>query len=140
MFPIPKCEADVEKFLYYTVYLKMLIPDRVELAKILKEALVRDKSEGKKRGKVVGFVWNEAQQKAFDAIKQAVRDNVVVRGNSELQYHLSVTARDFGFGAVLFQLNKDDQENWEMEKTQLNFPREGKELFNLFHRRFQTLR
>ena len=115
-FPVPQCGEEVEKFLYFTTYLKTLIPDRVELARIMKEAVVRKKSEEKKKkgkGEVVGFQWGVPQQEAFDAIKQAIRDTVVEGGDPKRRYYLSVTSRIYGFGSVLFELAEDEEHKLE---------------------------
>ena len=51
----------------------------------------------------------EDQQKAFDALKQAIRENVVVGGDSTQRFYLSVTANTHGFRAIFFQLAEEDE-------------------------------
>ena len=46
-------------------------------------------------------------------MKKAISTNVVVRGDPERRYYLSVTAKEHGFGAVLFQLSEIIEETFE---------------------------
>lgn len=123
-FPVPKCGEEVEAFLYLTTYLKTLIPGRTELARVMKEAVVWSQDEGKGKKVAVGFEWSEEQQNAFDQIQEAIQNNVVVGGDVQRKYYLSVVAARCGFGAVLFQLLTEDEE--KLEKTGKSFPK-GKE-------------
>lgn len=123
-FPRPRNEQEVEAFLYLTTYLQVLIPDRTHWAKVLKEAVIREKLPGKKkgRGEVVGFEWTDRQQEAFDVIKNSIRDNVVVGGDVTRRFYLSVTTTELGFGATLFQLT-DEVEKKLPEKRKDKYPK-----------------
>ena len=132
-YPIPTCEEEVEAFLHLTTYLKTLIPDRVELSNVMKGAVLRvpvEKKEGsqvkgsKKKGPIVGFQWGEAQQKAFDTLKLAIEENVVVGGDVTRRFYVSMTTSTQSFGAVFFQLTREDEE--EVERSGSKYPR-GKE-------------
>lgn len=131
-FPIPKSYAEVESFLYFTLYVKMFIPGRAEHARVLKEScpMIEDvcKPAGKKKKKGGDlskegeegeqtkkgkerrrgeFNWGEAQQKSFDAIRQSVSGNLCV-GNDRLRRHyLAVDVSRYGFGGVFFQLTEE---------------------------------
>ena len=117
-FPSPQSAKDVENFLYLTTYLKVLIPGRTELARIMKTAVIRDKKA------IVGFKWGVPQEEAFTAIKAAISENVVVRGDPGRRFYLSVCASKEGWGAVLFQLKELDEER--LETVGKGFPK-GKE-------------
>lgn len=116
-YPIPTNEKEIDGFLHLTIYLKSLIPGRTEHARILKNAIVRDKdTPSRKKGKAIGFEWTQNQQDSFDHIKKAVQNNVVVGGDAERRYYLSVCAGKHGFGGVLFQLEKEVEEKVERGK------------------------
>lgn len=121
-FPVPQNEKDIDDFLHLTIYLKQLIPGRTEHARIMKEAVIRDKST-KKKGKAIGFAWTVTQQESFEYIKKAVRDNVIVGGDPKKRYYLAVCSVNTGFGSVLFQLEDNDER--KLDKTR-GFPK-GKE-------------
>ena len=153
-YPVPRCEQEVEAFLYLTTYLKTLIPNRTELARIMKNAVIRavennskeaprketskevtsreeadmvkleergkagkKKGEGgkssRKKGEAIGFQWGKAQQDAFEEIKRAIRENVIVGGDPNCRYYVTNTATIHGFTSVLFQLSKVDEEELE---------------------------
>lgn len=119
-FPVPRCGKDIENFLYLTTYLKTLIPDRAELARVMKSAVIRGKISGTTEAETrtsksveIGFQWELKHQLAFEAIQDAIRSNVVVGGDPDKRYYLSVTAREHGFGAVLFQLSDIDELTFE---------------------------
>ena len=88
-YPPPISLAEIENFLYLTVYLKALIPGCMEHAWIMKEAVVRACNDNnrqepgmkKKLGIIIGFSWGQAQQNSFDSIKQSIRENTLIGGN-----------------------------------------------------------
>ena len=129
-YPTPRSEKEIDDFLYLTTYLKALIPGRTEHARILKEAVIRDRdSPTRKKGKAIGFNWTQKQQESFDYIKKAVIDNVIVGGDPTQRYYLSVCAGKYGFGSVLFQLDKADEVRWRegrINGKEKGFPK-GKE-------------
>ena len=51
----------------------------MELARVINEAVIY--ARDKKKKEVVGFEWKDAQQNAFDRIKEAIQNNVVVGGD-----------------------------------------------------------
>lgn len=121
-YPAPKNIAEVEAFLYMTTYLRYFIPARAEYARILKAAATyRDEPEQAEhpaskpasksmkiaRVKVpVGFNWTSEQERAFQAIKNAIINNLnaVHRGDETRQYHLATDASAHSIGGVLFKL------------------------------------
>lgn len=119
-FPTPQNEQQIDAFLHLTTYLKILIPDRTQLAKTLRESVIREKTKGK-RGKAIGFDWTERQQEALDLIKKSVRDNVVVGGDVSRRFYISVTTTESGFGAVLFQLPEEIEQT--ISKNGHKYPR-----------------
>ena len=88
-FLIPKCEKEIEAFLYLTTYLNTLIPGRTELARVMKEAVINVYKKGKQK-EVIGFEWKQEQQDAFDRMKEAIQHNIVVGGDPRKRYYLSV--------------------------------------------------
>ena len=116
-YPRLTTAAEIEAFLYMTIYLCQFIPGRTEHARILKEAIVyHPEHESEKyglawtgrRGKPVkitcGLRWEKGQEKSFQAIKEAIIKNVVFGGDDTKQYHLITEASVSALGGVLFQL------------------------------------
>jgi len=116
-YPRPTDTAEIEAFIYMTIYLRQFIPGRAEHALILQEAILyrplngdeKSKSEqASRRGKpikvVVGIKWGQEQETAFKAIKKAIIENVVYGGDERKQYHLMTDASIHAIGGVLFQL------------------------------------
>ena len=124
----PTTAAEIERFLYMTIYLCQFIPGRAEHARILKKAIIyspqhepeKDKgvqttrrgkdepAQTSRRGKPVkiacGLRWEERQEKSFQAIKNAIIENVVFGGDDTKQYHLITDTSVSALGGVLFQL------------------------------------
>jgi hypothetical protein len=122
-YPVPTNEAEIDKFLFMTTYIRKFIPGRAEYARIMKEAVVRiaesipgsgcvnsPGGEGRRSGKrkllmkAIGFEWKKEQQDAFDAIKHAIINNACWGGDPTYQYHLATDASASAYGGVLFQL------------------------------------
>jgi len=92
-YPTPDNHAEVETFLYWTPFLRRLIPGRAELARLMKG----DTNEP--------FTWTASKEQAFTAIKEAIANNAMCGGNPRAQYHLACDASKFATGGVLFQLH-----------------------------------
>lgn len=149
-FPTPRNGEEVEKFLYQTLYLKHLIPGRADYARVMKEAVIRAKRMeedngngvgeggagiGKKKGKtVIGFNWGEAQNDAFLQIKKSIRENVVVGNDIARRHYFAVTISKWGFGAVFFQLDREDED--KLEKAGKGFPRGKERVIQFISQRF----
>ena len=116
-YPRPTNLAEMETFLYMTIFLRQWIPGRAEHARLLKKA-IQNKFEvdgssptvtkyGKRerpRKIECGMKWGPEQEKSFRAIKQAIIENVVYGGDETTQYHLITDALSHAIGGVLFQL------------------------------------
>ena len=94
-WPTPTNEEELFSFLYMLPYLRTLIPGRADHGTIMKSAIKVEKivyvADGKKKilTKKMGFEWGETQQAAFEQVKKAIVDNVLVGGQDNLQYHLA---------------------------------------------------
>ena len=115
--PKPTNLAEMEAFLYMTIFLRQWIPGRAEHTKLLKKAIqYKVQVDGSsptmtKYGKrdrprkiACGIKWGPEQEKSFRAIKQAIIKNVVYGGDETTQYHLMTDASSHAIGGVLFQL------------------------------------
>ena len=148
-FPTPQNEKELEAFIYLSLYLKTLIPGRTDYVRVLKEAVIKE-VEGAKEGKrvvgkrdvgkrdvgkrVVGFLWTDAQEAAFNYIKAAIRENVIVGNDLDRRHYLSVTISKWGFGAVFFQLSKDDEDR--LERAGKGFPKGRERVIQFISQRF----
>jgi len=116
-YPRPTNAAEIEAFIYMTIYLRQFIQGRAEHARILKEAILYWQVNGDEKSKseqasrrdkpikvVVGIKWGQEQETAFKAIKKAIIENVVYGGDERKQYHLMTDASIHAIGGVLFQL------------------------------------
>lgn len=114
-WPEPQTKEEVEAFLWITPFLRVFIPGRAEHALIIKKAYLKEvpvglaagSSKKSVRTKWVDtgqFVWGDEQRKSFQAIKDAVSDNVMGGADPEAQYHLATDASKLCLGGVLFQL------------------------------------
>ena len=119
-YPVPQNLDEVNKFLYMTTYLRRFIPGRADLAMVMKRAATLETMENWQReatgrrdktGKpiwkprpVIKWEWGEPQQKAFEAIKEAIVNNATFGGKEDVQYHLMTDASKTGIGGVLSQL------------------------------------
>jgi hypothetical protein len=115
-YPVPTSEAEIDKFLFMTTYIRKFIPVRAEYARIMKEAVIKVadsipvsgsiESRGKRKlaNRTIAFEWKQEQQDAFDAIKHAIVNNACWGGDPVYQYHLATDASAYAYGGVLFQL------------------------------------
>jgi len=117
-YPQPTCLAEIERFLYLTIFLRQFIPGRVKHGRILKEAVqYTDNSDGimnrtwipngkRRHPKRVecGMQWKGKQETAFTAVKMSIIGNVVYGDDETKQYHLMTDASTYAIGSVLFQL------------------------------------
>lgn len=106
-WPTPTDEKTLMIFLLMLPYLRAIIPERANLARIMKEAMVEEvsiyKNKGKKRTTkaIVGFEWGTQQQEAFEATKYNILTRCVTAGSSDRQYHLATDASKTGLGGCL---------------------------------------
>ena len=107
----PNKQGGVDAFLNTLPFLKAFIPERADYSAIMKTAIIEEtvtvKRDGKQRSTktFVDFKWDERHRHAFDAVKQAVQDNVNSGGDVNKQYHLCTDASKTGAGGLLFQLS-----------------------------------
>jgi len=92
---VPKNRKDVRSFLGFCNYYRRFVPSFSELAVGL-TCLVSD---------YVVWTWGEAQEKSFQALKNALADTIIL-AYPDPQAHmiLDTDASDFGIGAVLSQI------------------------------------
>ena len=58
--------------------------------------------------KNAAFIWNDSAQKAFDALRQEIANNVVLKmPNFTTEFNITTDASDVGIGAVLSQVNSN---------------------------------
>ena len=117
-YPRPTNLAEIEAFLYMTIFLRQFIPGRVEYARLMKKAiqyrvesadtmnrtLVSSGKRVRSKKSECGIKWRQEQETAFEAIKKAIIENVVYGGDETRQYHLMTDASTHAIGGVLFQL------------------------------------
>ena len=93
-WPIPKCSKDVEKFMGLANYHRNFVKNFSELSIPLYGIV------GKKK-----FVWGEEQQKAFDALREALTNPpVLALARREGEFILDTDASDRAIGAELSQI------------------------------------
>lgn len=110
-YPQPQNQAELERFLYLTPFLRWFIPGRAEHAKILKTAIVNLRSPAPGGGRSIidphsplSLQWTPECTASFLHIKNSVLRNAVSSGDPTRQYHLATDASLTGAGGVLFQI------------------------------------
>ena len=99
-FPVPTTKKQVRSFLGTIGFYRKFIPNFSEIASSLSDLT-------KKRGSS-RVVWLSEHQQAFDALKDAISDNPVLRSpNFSKLFYLRTDASDKGVGAVLEQEFED---------------------------------
>lgn len=95
----PTCVRDIQVFLGLTNFYKRFIKDYSKLCVPLTNLLKKDKQ----------FDWNEKAESTFQLLKTAITKNPILRYyNPELPCILETDASDYAIGAVLNQINPDD--------------------------------
>ena len=109
-WPVPQNIKDVRSFLGFTGYYRRFIQNFARIARPLNHLLIGHetfkKTKGKKKTKVkkVPFVWEEAQQKAFDTLKEKLTNPpILAYADNHLPFKLHTDASSTGLGAVLYQ-------------------------------------
>jgi len=54
--------------------------------------------------RVVGYKWDEDQQKSFEHIKSSIISNAVYGSDDRIQYHLATDVSNTGIERVVFQI------------------------------------
>jgi len=116
-YPQPTNLAELNAFLYMTIFLRQWIPGRAEHARLLKKAIqykvevdgsspstTRWGKQEQPRKIECGLHWGPEQESSFQAIKQAIIENVVYGGDETTQYHLMTDASLHAIGGVLCQI------------------------------------
>ena len=108
-WPEPETVKDVRSFLGFTGYYRRFIKNYAKIARPLNDLLVghstakKDKASKKSRAKKTPFVWTEAQQTAFETLKEKLTNPpVLAYADYHLPYKLHTDASTTGLGAVLY--------------------------------------
>ena len=111
-----KIVKDVCSFLGFTGYYRRFIKNYARIARPLNDLLVghstakKDKASKKPRAKKIPCVWTEAQQTAFETLKEKLTNPpVLAYANYCLPFQLHTDASTTGLGAVLYQ-HQDGQD------------------------------
>ena len=103
-FPVPKTKKDVRVFLGLTGYYRKFIPEYATLAAPLTELTKKEQPNC--------LVWSSECAEAFDALKRHLCTSPVLKcPDFECPFVLQTDASDWGVGAVLSQMDEDDNEH-----------------------------
>jgi len=99
-WPTPKSLTELRAFLGAVEYYRRFIKDFFAVASPLFQLLKKDTS----------WEWTEERQQAFDDLKsRLVQEPILALLANEGQYILDTDASDFGLGAVLSQIQNDEE-------------------------------
>lgn len=109
-WPEPKTIKEVRRFLGFTGYYRRFVKDFSKIARPLNDLLVghstsgKKPKDGKKKSTPTPFKWGDAQQDAFDTLKEALTaPPVLAYADYRLPFKLHTDASGTGLGAVLYQ-------------------------------------
>ena len=115
-WPVPQNIKDVRSFLGCTGYYRRFIQNFARIARPQNDLLIGHgtfkKIKGKKRPKIkkVPFIWVDAQQKAFDTLKEKLTNSLILAyADYHLPFKLHTDASSTGLEAVLYQ-HQDGQD------------------------------
>ncbi|RDI83557.1 hypothetical protein Vi05172_g6513 [Venturia inaequalis] len=106
----PTSPRELDEFLWQLPFFKWYCPGRSDYSDVMKGALQWEDVVRVTKGKkvktrdIVGFVWTEACEKAFQACKNAILNNICAAGDPDKQYHVATDASKGGAGGLVFQL------------------------------------
>ena len=114
-WPTPTSRAEVEAFLWLTLFLRIFIPGQAQHTLIIKQSYLKEvnielSGAGKKQSihkkwvKKSEFTRGPDQQSSFECIKNAVLNNAMGGADPKVQYHLATDTSKWCLGGVLFQL------------------------------------
>ncbi|GAQ40884.1 hypothetical protein BA78_7746 [Aspergillus niger] len=93
-WPTPTDEEQLSRFLYALPFLRIYIPGRADLTKILRAAVqCEGKGQAKKK---TGYVWGPQQKEAFQRVKYWITRTGLAGGDPAKQYHLATDASNTG--------------------------------------------
>ena len=100
-YPVPKDRKAVRQFLGIGSYYRRFIRDYARRAQPLQKLISQDAQ----------FEWGEAQQKAFEDIKQAIREATLMRHPDPTKpFVIDCDASILGLGAALHQADEKGKE------------------------------
>lgn len=110
-WPIPTTVRDVQSFIGLCNYYRKFIKDFAKIATPLTE-LTKEKND---------FVWNKAEQEAFDQLKKKLVSAPLLRcANPSLPYEVTTDASATGLGAVLMQEDENGKRPIAYASKKLN--------------------
>lgn len=128
-WPTPQKVVDVQSFHGLANYYRRFIRHFSHIAAPLTDTFKKDRP----------FVWGLEQQKAFDALKQAMMTTPVLIGpDTTLPYTIYTDASDYAIGAVLCQdhgsgLQPLAFESRKLSSAELNYPIHEKEMLSIVY-------
>ena len=98
-WPVPKKVKDIQAFLGFANFYRRFIQDFAKITRPLVDLTKKHQP----------WVWEPAQQTAFEALKEAFTTAPILRIPDDVNpFRLSTDASDFATGAVLSQLDPGD--------------------------------
>ena len=109
-WPVPKSVKEVRQFLGFTGYYRRFIEGYSSIARPLNDLLIgnspkeKPKKGRKPRSTGTAFVWEAAQQEAFDTlVSKLINPPVLAYADCRQPFKLYTDASSSGLGAVLYQ-------------------------------------
>lgn len=128
-WPTPKSVKEIQKFLGLANFYRRFIPNFASITQPLTALLKKD----------CKFVWSDVQEEAFELLKATFMTYVLLQHpDPDKPFVLEVDASDFGLGAVLSQIDEDQNlrpvsfYSRQMCAAERNYPIYDKELLAVF--------
>ena len=120
--PVPQNIKDVRSFLGFTGHYRRFIQNFARIARPLNNLLIGHgtfkKIKGKKRPNIkkVSFIWEDAQQKAFDTLKEKFTNpSILAYADYHLPFKLHTDASSTGLGQFYINIRMAKTELFAMQ-------------------------